>query len=718
MENPGVTTDNLTLTPVSDEVMVNRSNTTYRQRTSDLATQLAAAGPIADLLAAVGDGVKAYDTRALLYADLVPVDKVVAWVVLDPTPALNGKYRKAGASGLGTWTRFGDLDNSSIANELIAARGASASLATRLTVVRGEAAGDAVNFLWQYAATEPLKADSDRASELGAKADINGRYIERIDEYGRTLIKRPSDPDNAADGQWGPSWLDYANQYLLSFGEPGHLIEPGQAWGGVVGKEVDGRPYVIDQFGTKNVLSASASIGDVTMGGPYLVKAAFAEPSIGQYTIRLFGPSSTGGSIFAGPLIQYDEIDGQSLSVGSAATELFYQMLHSWRGCVFMVDRAEGSIVDDVRAGNHALDTQAPSLIEVNVTGFLPLEEKLSGSGYGGQTIASSFADKINERIEADVGRPQLRLCAAVGAGGASYAELGPGTLWWTNKLNVMRAANRIARARGARLFKPVKKILHGESDHLRYSAAEQLAGTGYYADILDWHAADNTETKSILGQQADVLFLFLAESQRHPGLQITSPVAMLDAMRNHPDKVIVAGPQYQIHAQGHGQADAVHLKASGEVIAGEYLARAEYELINRRNRAWRPLHMTGIAWDGASGIQVTIHNPENTALVVDTASIALRPGWGFTVAVDGVETPVTNVTINSTTQLTLQLGGVPSAGTFRGLHYACKGPPTVPEADPLTNTPAGNIRNTRTELSRIPGFVLHDWLNTDHIAF
>lgn len=713
----GIFSTNVDFTAVSDEVVVNRDGSTMRQKTIDLATQLAGSGAIAAQLAAATAGIKAYSLRATLFANLAAVDGVVAWVTEDPTAGYNGQYRKNGGANVGNWVKFAELGDAAVAAEVVAARDGETNLAAKLAKLELVPAAGAINFLWPFA-SEPLKADRVEPMALGSTTDISGRVIERVDEHGRTLIRRPSDPDNAADSLYGPSWLDQAGSYLLAFGSPGHLIEPGQAWGGVVGKEADGRPYAIDQFGTKTILSSDPAVGEVTVGGPYLIKVAFAEAGIGSHVIRLFGPSSGGGSIFAGPIIQYDEVDGQSLSVGSAAVEAFYQMLHVWRSSVLMLDRANSSVVDDVRGGNLSQDSATPTLTELNVLGFIPLEEKLSGAGYGGQTICSSFADKINERLEADVGRPQVRLAAAVGAGGASYAELGPGSPWWNNKLNVMRAANRIARARGARLFKPVKKILHGESDHLRYSAAEQIAGSGYYADILDWWANDNAATKDILDQDADVLFLFLAESQRHPGLQITSPVAMLDAMRNHPTKVIVAGPQYPIHATGHGQADAVHLKASGEVIAGEYLARAEYELINRRNRAWRPLHMTAVAWDGASGIEVTIHNPETSMLVVDTATIAAREGWGFNVAVDGVETAVTTVTPISATKLQLQLAGVPAAGTYRGLHYACKGPATIAEADPLTNTPAGNIRNARTEQSRISGFVLHDWLNTDHIAF
>ena len=46
-----------------------------------------------------------YATKALLTADLAPVDKTVAYVTNDATPANNGTYRKNGATGAGTWVQ-------------------------------------------------------------------------------------------------------------------------------------------------------------------------------------------------------------------------------------------------------------------------------------------------------------------------------------------------------------------------------------------------------------------------------------------------------------------------------------------------------------------------------------------------------------------------------------------------------------------------------------
>jgi lysophospholipase L1-like esterase len=70
-----------------------------------------------------GSGVIGYATQALLYADLSPIDKYIAYVTNDTTPTKNGTYRKSGDTGVGSWIQTStDLSNQayqkSIANEL------------------------------------------------------------------------------------------------------------------------------------------------------------------------------------------------------------------------------------------------------------------------------------------------------------------------------------------------------------------------------------------------------------------------------------------------------------------------------------------------------------------------------------------------------------------------------------------------------------------------
>lgn len=73
-----------------------------------------------------------YDTRANLYADLAHDANTQAWVIADSTVAYNGIYRKAGASGEGSWSRVADLPYTWIAATDAGAGTANAIVATTL----------------------------------------------------------------------------------------------------------------------------------------------------------------------------------------------------------------------------------------------------------------------------------------------------------------------------------------------------------------------------------------------------------------------------------------------------------------------------------------------------------------------------------------------------------------------------------------------------------
>lgn len=90
-------------------------------------------------------------TRALLYADLAHDASAIALVYADPTAALNGWYRKAGASGTGAWAQFEKLSAQAAAEVQAAIDAAATTLEGYVT-----SAGDLVdhaNLLMRSAAT-------------------------------------------------------------------------------------------------------------------------------------------------------------------------------------------------------------------------------------------------------------------------------------------------------------------------------------------------------------------------------------------------------------------------------------------------------------------------------------------------------------------------------------------------------------------------------------
>ncbi|WP_421357792.1 hypothetical protein [Agrobacterium rosae] len=107
MNAPVDTTNISYVTPISDEVLVNRDGSTALQKTTDLATQLAGAGAIAVMFSAfslmTGASV-VRSTLAKLQAEPV-INKAIAVVLSDPDPELRGIYEGVSEQ----WVRIDDL---------------------------------------------------------------------------------------------------------------------------------------------------------------------------------------------------------------------------------------------------------------------------------------------------------------------------------------------------------------------------------------------------------------------------------------------------------------------------------------------------------------------------------------------------------------------------------------------------------------------------------
>ncbi|UFS63850.1 serine hydrolase [Paracoccus denitrificans] len=105
----GVTSINLSLTNLADEVLVNFQGSTRRMLFERL---------IAMLMGQIGP---THPTRAELLADLDWPAGAQGTVYDDPNPALNGTYRKSGVFGGGSWIRTGDLPGNAVGAAMVAA---------------------------------------------------------------------------------------------------------------------------------------------------------------------------------------------------------------------------------------------------------------------------------------------------------------------------------------------------------------------------------------------------------------------------------------------------------------------------------------------------------------------------------------------------------------------------------------------------------------------
>ncbi len=118
----GVTSTNLPEASVIDTLVGNRAGNTVMIDPARLAQQLSLDAIVVNL-----------ETRALLLADLAWPDGARGAVWGDPTEALRGVYLKAGASGAGSWSRIGDLPQTSLSAAQLAAKADAATLAAETT---------------------------------------------------------------------------------------------------------------------------------------------------------------------------------------------------------------------------------------------------------------------------------------------------------------------------------------------------------------------------------------------------------------------------------------------------------------------------------------------------------------------------------------------------------------------------------------------------------
>lgn len=411
------------------------------------------------------------------------------------------------------------------------------------------------------------------------------------------------------------------------------------------------------------------------------------------------------------PIVSLIVFDGQSLGMGSGSTQTpLYQQSSRWAGWSTMARRVGQDA--DIRLGESMNTQVTPTITDAQITGVERLQEVISPSGYGGQTAHAPLKDAVDRRTS----RPMLTHHINIGSGGAGSPTLASGEVY-DRATNQLRAANRLIRANGGVPVTEAIFEVHGETDILRYSQAEADTGGGYFADLLARHGYNATRFKSIFDQNIDpVLLMMQPGRERGGGQQLTSCHAMADFMRAHPDKGCVAAAAYPFFRDT--QTDLVHIDRDGQAIMGAYMARAYCNRILAKNAAWKPLHMASLVQDSSTQITVTLAGEQVGNLVVDTTTIPQAPGWGFAVQVDDAVTGLeaSAVAVSGNTIVLTFASAIPS-GTLRSLVYAGYGRASG-ETATIDNLPAGNIRDSETEVCPFTGFVLSNWLICDHLPF
>lgn len=153
----GVRTTDLPSAQIVDSLVANRDGTTVRIDVDRLVALVAAImGPT-------------YQTRALLFADLAWPAGAIGYVRGDSTPAFNGVYKKAGASGAGNWSRIGDLPSGAVE------AGQLADIEAAVAAVEGVIATLGAMAFRPNVATADLQNFVIETNKINANAVTNGK---------------------------------------------------------------------------------------------------------------------------------------------------------------------------------------------------------------------------------------------------------------------------------------------------------------------------------------------------------------------------------------------------------------------------------------------------------------------------------------------------------------------------------------------------------------
>ena len=203
----------------------------------------------------------AYQTRAVLFADLAWSAETVGSVFGDASPAYNGMYKKNGASGAGSWTRIGDLQVSALTEAQLAAKADAAALA---------AVEERVYFadLWQFtaegAADAPARISGDDQSiptaAISTPAPAAGASVmARI--LGGDLVATSPRHDGVLNADPGKDWVAaQGGDKVIGTWQ----LASGEAQTVAVGPTGDGYPA----FGTTLRLAVGQSNAAGSQGGP------------------------------------------------------------------------------------------------------------------------------------------------------------------------------------------------------------------------------------------------------------------------------------------------------------------------------------------------------------------------------------------------------------------------------------------------------------------
>lgn len=334
-----------------------------------------------------------------------------------------------------------------------------------------------------------------------------------------------------------------------------------------------------------------------------------------------------------------------------------------------------------------------PGDVGYNKTSFVPLIEEVGTfSPTQGETPVSGMCNGIVRRA-IDEGEDVARWVMAgmvPGRSGWSVEQLSPAPLGtqqaYEKMVEMVTDCNALAASLGNSYSVWGYYWMQGESN---YQDAWERSGYQYGEYELALFDRLTTDILAITGQLfRPYLFSYQVAAHRKYNRD-SMPIALAQwrLSQQRPDLVISA-PCYMFPVS----ADNLHLTNEASWLMGEYMGRAAFETMVRRNGKWRPLEPISVDWTDTY-IDVKFHVPCGR-LVLDNALCTLTHNMGFDIRVNDIvnTTIITGVAVQSRDTVRITLGT--AADSTAVLTYA-RGRPGDPSAGGPVVGARGNLRDT-----------------------
>ncbi|HBD89835.1 MAG: hypothetical protein A2092_15550 [Rhodobacteraceae bacterium GWE1_64_9] len=278
-------------------------------------------------------------------------------------------------------------------------------------------------------------------------------------------------------------------------------------------------------------------------------------------------------------------------------------------------------------------------------TGLEPLRDRATEPQY--PATLTAFA--LEAQTRAATGQPTPGILSYTAwYGGQPLTSFVRGTVPWANLMVGAEKSVQVAALYGREVDCPAIVWEQGEHGPFVDHKAQLIA-----------LAEDVTgELQSVMGLSAAPKFVVVQTSEYDDAATADTVFQdQLDAARDRPDLIVMAGPSYQ-----YPLSDQIHRSQIGRMMEGETIAAALREL--EATGAFVPQWPVGIVLDGST-ITVTFSRP----VAMDDDWVAPVPAAGFVVRHDSGVTAITDVALAGST-VTLTLAAAP-AGANPRLEYA-----------------------------------------------